>query len=272
MTLQDELSRAVEIAEEAAGLVASYVGSDRVDVRAKGVGDLVTAADTASEALVLRRLREAFPADGVVGEEGTAVAGSSGRTWYIDPLDGTLNFARGLPVWCVSLALYEGDRPLLGAVTDPLRRETFSAGSGLGSSCNGTPIACSRVAAPEASMVHVTVDLKDIGARAGLDDIVVISPRVLRTRNIGSAALALAYVAAGRFDAFLHRFAFAWDYGAGVLLVREAGGIVTDIVGGAYTPRTTSLCAASTAELHAAFLALLPAEGDGSASSPNRGG
>jgi myo-inositol-1(or 4)-monophosphatase len=255
--MQNELAASVDIATEAADLVLSYFGGDQVDVQAKGVGDVVTAADTASERLILRRLREVFPEDGVVGEEGTSIQGNSGRTWYVDPLDGTLNFARGLPIWCVSLALYEGSRPLLAVVRDPIRRETFSAGHGTGSFCNDRPIACSSVAAAAESVIHITVDLKDLGASAGLEDIVVIAPRVLRTRNIGSAALALAYVAAGRFDAMLHRFAYSWDYAAGVLLVREAGGIVTDMRGEAYTPETHDLCTAANESLHAAYLAML---------------
>jgi myo-inositol-1(or 4)-monophosphatase len=261
MTLQDELATTIEIATDAAALVLSYFGGERVEVRAKGVGDVVTAADTASESLILARLQRAFPHDGVVGEEGTSIRGNSGRRWYVDPLDGTLNFSRGLPIWCVSMALYDGNRPLLAVICDAIRRETFTAGMGLGSYCNGVPIASSAVTAASDSVVHITVDLKDLGESAGLDDLVRIAPRVLRTRNIGSAALALAYVAAGRFDAMLHRFAHSWDYGAGVLLVREAGGVVTDLRGEAYTPETRQLCAASSALLHAEFLSMFAEPG-----------
>lgn len=257
MTLEDELAATIDIATRAADLVLSYVGSDRVDVRAKGIGDVVTAADTAAESFILERLRTKFQGDGVVGEEGASIEGRSGRTWYVDPLDGTLNFSRNLPIWCVSLALYEGDRPLIAVIRDPLTGETFSAGRGIGSYCNDRRIRCSTVQAPSDSVVHITVDLKDLGVTAGLDDIVAIAPRVLRTRNIGSAALAMAYVAAGRFDAMLHRFAHSWDYGAGVLLVQEAGGIVTDMRGEAFTPRTPDVCATSNESLQREFLAML---------------
>jgi myo-inositol-1(or 4)-monophosphatase len=255
--IQHELAATIEIATEAAELVLSYAESGQLDVRAKGVGDVVTAADTASEALIMRRLGETFSDDGVVGEEGARVRGTSGRQWYVDPLDGTLNFSRNLPIWCVSMALYEGDRPLLAVIRDPVSRETFSAGRGIGSYRNGQPISCSDVETASDSVVHITVDLKDLGESAGLDDIVVIAPRVLRTRNIGSAALALAYVAAGRFDAMLHRFAYSWDYGAGVLLVEEAGGIVTDMQGRAYTPRTHDMCASANGSLHTEYLSML---------------
>lgn len=261
MVLQDGLATTVQIATEAAELVLSYFGTDRIDAQAKGIGDVVTAADTASESFILGRLREAFPGDGVVGEEGGEVRTKSGRTWYVDPLDGTLNFAHGVPIWCVSMALYEGDRPLLAVIRDPITRETFSAARGLGSYRAGERIWCSPVETAADSIVHITVDLKDIGEHAGLDDIAVVAPRVLRTRNIGSAALALAYIAAGRFDAMLHRFAHPWDYGAGVLLIQEAGGVVTDMRGEPYTPRTHDLCAAANRPLHSDYRSILTAGG-----------
>ena len=258
VTLADELATAVAFTTEASDLVHSYFGTDRMDVMAKGVGDVVTAADTAAETFLLDRIRETFPEDGVVGEEGARVDGRSGRTWHVDPLDGTLNFSRGLPIWCVSVALYDGDRPLLGVVSDPLTRETFSAGTGLGATCNGRAIHCSQRDAVAEAVVHITVDVKDLGGVEGLDDIVRLAPRALRTRNIGSAALGLAYVAAGRLDAMVHRFAHSWDYAAGVLLIQEAGGVVTDMKGNAYVPRAHDLCAAATPALHSAFLELLP--------------
>ena len=255
--MQDELAATIDIATEAAELVLSYVGGNDLDVQAKGVGDVVTAADTASESLIASRLKELFPDDGVVGEEGANVQSASGRTWYVDPLDGTVNFSRSLPLWCVSLALFEGDEPLLAVIRDPITRETFSARRGAGSFCNGARISTSRVESLPESIVHITVDLKDLGDSAGLDDIIALSPRVLRTRNIGSAALALAYVAAGRFDAMIHRFAHSWDYAAGVLLVQEAGGVVTDLRGARYTPRTPDVCAAANSTLATGIRTLL---------------
>jgi myo-inositol-1(or 4)-monophosphatase len=255
--VRDELAATIEIATEAAQLVLSYFGGDNVDAQAKGVGDVVTAADTASETLIVSRLKANFPEDGIVGEEGASVEGKSGRTWYVDPLDGTLNFSRSVPVWCVSLALFEGDEPLLAVICDPITRETFSAHRGLGSYCNGARVWSSRVENLADSVVQITVDLKDLGDTAGLDDIVTLSPRVLRTRNIGSAALALAYVAAGRFDAMVHRFAYSWDYAAGVLLIQEAGGVITNLRGEAFTPRTRDVCAAANQSLATGILTLL---------------
>lgn len=259
MTSRDELTPAVEIACEAGEVVKSYFGSDRLDAAEKGVRDVVTAADFASERLISRRLREAFPNDGIMGEEGANVESSNGRCWYIDPLDGTLNFSRGLPIWCVSLALYQRDQPLVAVIVDPLRDEAFTAATGQGARRNGEPITCSRVKVPSGAVVHLTVDFNDPTWREGLDDLKAVVPRVLRTRNIGAVALALAYLAAGRLDVVLHRFASSWDYAAGALLVHEAGGVVTDLSGSRYSPETRAICAAATPSLHEQILPLITA-------------
>jgi myo-inositol-1(or 4)-monophosphatase len=257
LNAHDELAATVQIAEEAGQLVLQYFASDEVDVQAKGVRDVVTAADLASEQLIKRRLRQVFPDDGMVGEEGTDVPGTSGRLWYVDPLDGTLNYSRGIPIWCVSLALYRRDEPLVGVIHDPVRRETFSAAAGLGAWCNGHRIETSGVEAWDQAVVHITVDFTEGSLRAGLEDIQVVAPAVLRTRNIGSAALSLAYVAAGRLDAVLHRHAHAWDYGAGVILVQEAGGRVTGLDGAPHTPACETMLAASTEALHGGLLGVI---------------
>ncbi len=259
MGVEQELAEAVGIAREAADLVRSYFSTDRVDTRAKGDRDVVTAADVASERLIRERLAERFPADGIVGEEGAATRPESVRRWYVDPLDGTLNYSRGLPVWCVSMALFEHGRPVLGVIVDPIRDETFSASSGNGAWLDGKRLHTSSVDRIEDAFVHMTVDFNDQSMVEGLQDLQVVAPRVLRTRNIGSAALALAYVACGRFDAMLHRYAHAWDYGAGVVLVREAAGMVTDMVGGDYTDQTFAVLATSSPALHGELLAMLQA-------------
>lgn len=244
-----EIERAAEIAREAGKLIVTYLQGDRMQARAKGEKDVVTAADTASESLITTRIRELFPHDGVVAEEGTEAHSSSGRRWYIDPVDGTLNFAHRVPIWCVSLSLFDGDGPLLGVIHDPIRDETFTALRGNGAYLNGHAIRTSGVVSPEDAFVHLTIDFNTESLWLGLQDIRSIAPRVLRTRNIGSAALALAYLACGRFDAMVHRYAHTWDYGAGVLLIEEAGGAVTQIDGDPYTAETTALVAGATAQL-----------------------
>jgi len=259
MDAEQELAAAVDIAREAADLVRSYFSTDRVDTRPKGDRDVVTAADLASERLILERLAERFPADGIVGEEGAATRPESGRRWYVDPLDGTLNFSRGLPVWCVSLALFDHGGPVLGVIVDPIRDETFSASTGNGAWLNGQRLCTSSVNRIGEAVAHMTVDFHEQSMLEGLRDIQVVAPMVLRTRNIGSAALALAYVACGRFDAMLHRYAHAWDYGAGVVLVLEAGGKVTDMVGSRYTEQTFALVATSSPPLHGELLTMLQA-------------
>ncbi|MGI8967566.1 MAG: inositol monophosphatase family protein [Chloroflexota bacterium] len=252
---QSELDVASSIAVEAGEVLRGYFGSDRMDVRAKGVGDVITAADLASERLVLGRLREGFPQDGVIGEEGSDIPSANGRLWAIDPLDATLNYSRGIPVWCVSLALFAVGEPVLGVIHDPLRGETFTAERGAGATCNGRPIRTSGITAAAEALVHATVDFHDHSRDAGIADLQAIAPHVLRTRNLGSAALGLAYIAAGRLDAMLHRYAHVWDYAAGVILIREAGGVVTSMQGDPYRVETESILAAASADVHASLLA-----------------
>lgn len=220
-----------------------------MQARAKGERDVVTAADTTSEALISSRIRELFPRDGIVAEEGSSAPCPSGRTWYVDPLDGTVNFAHRLPIWCVSLSLFENDRPVVGVIHDPVLDETFAAVRGRGAYLNGQPIATSGVSNLEDAFVHLTIDFNPDSLWAGLQDVRILAPLVLRTRNIGSAALALAYVACGRFDAMLHRAAHTWDYGAGVLLIEEAGGGVIGMDGSSYSSNTSSVVGAATDSL-----------------------
>lgn len=259
--LEADLEIATEIARETGNVLLSYFGSDRVAAQSKGERDIVTAADLASERLLVQRLSESFPGDGVVGEEGARLRAQSDRRWLIDPLDGTVNYAHGIPIWCVSIALFEGATPVLGVVHDPIRAETFHGAQGAGVRCNGTPISCGPVREAALAVVHMTIDFNERSQLEGLEDIQVIAPRVMRTRNIGSAALALAYVAAGRLDAMIHRFANAWDYGAGALLVQEAGGSVTGVDGEPYTDRTFAVAAAATTELRRELLSFLRGPG-----------
>lgn len=245
MDLRGELQVASALAEEAGSVAAKYFRSNTIGTREKGHRDVVTAGDLAAEGLLRERLTSAFPADGIVGEEGTAVQSTSGRQWYLDPIDGTLNFSRGLPIWCVSLCLFDDHGPLLGVIRDPLRGDTFRAARGCGADLNGESIATSAVTQLDQALVHITIDFHEDSMEAGLADVQALAPRTLRSRNIGSAALALAYVAAGFFDAMVHRYAHTWDYGAGVLLIREAGGYVTDMAGAPYTEATSSVIAAA---------------------------
>jgi myo-inositol-1(or 4)-monophosphatase len=172
-------------------------------------------------------------------------------------VDGTLNYSRELPIWCISVSLFRGQLPEVGVIHDPIRQETFEAAVGAGAKLNKATVRSSGCRDMSQALVHVTVDFRQDSLLQGLDDLKVLAPVVLRTRNIGSAALALAYVAVGRFDAMLHRFASPWDYGAGVALVQEAGGVVTDLAGKPYSYDTTALLASASEELHETLLELL---------------
>jgi len=228
------------------------------DVRRKGRIDLVTATDLAVEAALKSSLAAILPEAAFLAEETAAATVLSGLTWIIDPLDGTTNFAHGFPFACTSVALCDGGQPLLGCVCAPMLGQFFWAGRGLGAYCNGEPIAVSDVADPVDALVATGFPY---AIRENLDEIMgdlrVMLAETQGIRRPGSAALDLAYVAAGRFDAFYELALNPWDVAAGVLLVTEAGGTV-----GAYRPSAPYALGdfrilASNGHLHGAMLRLL---------------
>lgn len=257
--LRLELEVAETVAREAGALVGAFVGARDLGTHLKGDRDVVTAADKQSEALIVSRLERYFPDDGIVAEEGSAERSVSGRRWFVDPLDGTLNFSRSVPIWCISLSLFDGAWPIVGAVFDPLRDEMFTVAQGSGAYLNGRRLASSGIEDPSMAVLHLTVDIEASTMPLALESLNQLAPGLLRTRNIGSAALALAYVAAGRYDAMLHLQAHTWDYGAASLLAMEAGARVTDAAGNPYSAGTTAVLAAATPALHERLLARLPA-------------
>ncbi len=199
---------------------------DALNVVEKGRLDYASEVDGLAEEAIIRELRRANPEYAILGEEGGAQKGSRGPsryTWVIDPLDGTSNYLHGIPHWCVSIALCEGPEPLHGVVFDPLRNELFIASRGAGAQLNDKRI---RVA-----------DRKDLPPRerarldAHLDCLKLLMKDAEDVRRTGSAALDLAWVAAGRCDAYFEAGVQPWDIAAGVLLVREAGGRVCDFRG-----------------------------------------
>jgi myo-inositol-1(or 4)-monophosphatase len=157
----------------------------------------------------------------------------------------------------VSLARFDGDRPVLGVIHDPIRGETFTAAEDSTPSLNGRELNAAPVERVDQAFVHLTVDFHQGTLQEGLRDLTALAPRVLRTRNIGSAALALAYVATGRFDAMVHRFANPWDYAAGAAIILRRGGVITNLEGKPYTPETTAVLAASGPDVHAALLKIV---------------
>jgi myo-inositol-1(or 4)-monophosphatase len=206
--------------------------------------DLVTEADRASEELIVEKLKAAFPAHGVYGEEGTRSGLDSEFRWYVDPLDGTTNFAHGFPAFCVVLGLErrpaglaaDADGEMVaGVIYDPLRDEMFSAERGKGAWLNQRKISVSKTATLEESLTATGFPSKKRHESPNVHFYNEITLRSHGVRRAGSAALDLAYVAAGRLDGFWEFNLNPWDTSAGYLLVEEAGGRVTHFDGGRFT-------------------------------------
>jgi myo-inositol-1(or 4)-monophosphatase len=221
------------IAREAGALLMEYFRS-RVKIEYKGDVDLVTVADRKSEALILERIRAAFPTHDVMGEEGTRIETGSDYRWYVDPLDGTTNFAHGYPVFCVSLAVeYKGER-VAGVLYDPTRDELFAAEKGSGARLNALPIAVSKTDRLAESLVATGFPSHKRHKNPNIYFYHQITLRTHGVRRAGSAALDLANVACGRYDGFWEFNLNPWDTAAGVLIVQEAGGTVTNMSGGPF--------------------------------------
>ena len=262
--LQEALAFATDIAMRAGRiLLERYERVERVDH--KSAKDVVTEVDHLSEALIISAIRAAHPGDGIVAEEsgehaaaaGHAPTAGVGRAWVIDPLDGTINYANGIPFFCVSIALVEAGRPVVGVVHDPSRGETFAASDDGAATLNGRSIATS-----------VKAKLSDFVASMALSGPALIKrARAVRKeirvpRSMGSAALALAYVGNGRFDAFVQQGGLSsWDIAAAGLIAERGGATVTDLAGGPWfdvsrKPRSIGVLAAPAAH-HAALLRLI---------------
>jgi len=196
-----------------------------------GRSDLVTETDPAIERAVMAILRDAYPEHAVLGEETGGAIVEHGWSWVIDPIDGTRNFGAGIPLVAFNLALYGDGQPRLALTQDALHDEQFYAESGAGGTVNGRPLAVSRPARVADAVLAVDLGMDDTRGRALLGELHGLFPGVQALRIPGTVALGMAYVAAGRIDAYLHPSAFAWDFAPGVLLVREAGGLVSEIDG-----------------------------------------
>ncbi len=254
-----------EIAERAGRiLIERYERVERVDY--KSARDVVTEVDHLSEAMIIAAIRERFPRDGILAEESGAHhhvdadeitrSLAHGRTWIIDPLDGTVNYANGIPVFCVSVGLVVDGRPAAGAIHDPLRGETFWATADGPALLGDVPISASA----KESLVDCVVALA-LGGRAVATRSRAVRRSIRVSRNMGSSALALAYVANGRFDAFIQSGGMsAWDCAAAGLIAERAGAVVTDTAGGPWfevgkATRTFGVVAAPPAH-HAELLRL----------------
>jgi myo-inositol-1(or 4)-monophosphatase len=196
--------------------------------------DPVSDADREAERAIRELLEAERPEDGLLGEEGSRQAGGSGRRWVVDPLDGTVNFLYGIPQWCVSVALEDAEGALAGVVLDPVRDELFTAERGHGARLNGEPVRV-RDGGELARALVATGFSYEPERRAEQAEVALrVLPRVRDIRRAGSAALDLAWVAAGRLDGFYERGVKPWDWAAGRLLVEEAGGATRDLPGEPY--------------------------------------
>ncbi|HYL40961.1 MAG TPA: inositol monophosphatase family protein [Candidatus Binatus sp.] len=271
-----ELAFALEVAARAGELqMDRYERVERVDL--KSPKDVVTEVDHLSEALILEAIRATFPDDAILAEEtggtearaGHAPTSGVGRAWIVDPLDGTINYANGIPFFCVSIALVEAGSPVVGVIHDPTRSDTFAATAGGRATLNGrelTPSAKDRLS-------DLVVSMALSGRRHATRGRTV--RRAIRvSRSMGSAALALAYVANGRFDAMVQEGGLStWDIAAAGLIAETAGAVVTDLGGGPWFdvsrgPKTIGLLAASPRH-HAELLRLVA--GDGTATAMSSG-
>jgi myo-inositol-1(or 4)-monophosphatase len=260
-----DLSRA-----KRAAVKAAYKGSEVLvkkfghiqQVRKKGAIDLVTEADTESEAVIIKTLREVYPDHSFLAEESghSADAGSNRCQWIVDPLDGTTNFAHQLPLFCISIALAVEEKLRVGVVLNPIAGELFSAVKGQGAELNGYPIRASRITKLSESLL-VTGFPYDVASR--MDEIIRRFDGCIRAaqgvRRLGSAALDLCYVACGRFEAFWEQNLKPWDTAAGVLIATEAGATVTDFNHQPFDINGNEILASNT-HLHRQMVAVLALE------------
>lgn len=250
----------VEAAEAGAGVIraAHRARAQRgFGVDLKGPIDLVTAVDHAAETAIVDCLQRLQPSVPILAEERGVVGGSkTGCRFIVDPLDGTTNFAHGFPVFAVSIAYEESGEVVAGAVLDPVREELFTAEEGGGAHLNGSPIRVSETTEMQRALLATGFPYSREAMDRALDLFVRIMRRVRAVRRAGSAALDLCCVAAGRLDAFWEETLRAWDTAAGEVIVREAGGIVSDFEGGPFTNGGPNI-AVSNGPLHPILLEIL---------------
>lgn len=239
------------IARQSGDILQSFVGGD-LDVRHKSRTDLVTKADHASEQFLIETIRKAFPDHGINAEESGRLEGALDHQWFIDPLDGTLNYAHGVPLYAVSIAYAYQGQVELGVVYDPAHNELFCAERGQGAFLNDQPIHVSGFADLVDCML-VTGFPNDMWGTPddNTANFIHFSKLAQTVRRLGSAALDVVYVGAGRLDGFWEVEIFNWDIAAGCLIVEEAGGVVTNVYGEAdYLKEPISIAAGKIGRAH----------------------
>ncbi|MFT3781544.1 MAG: inositol monophosphatase family protein [Nibricoccus sp.] len=267
MQLEEILPEIRRIARNAGEIVMRHFAAPIPTTLKTSRIDIVTAADTETEAFIVRELLKLFPDHHIVGEEGGgqgAPAGTAKYHWFVDPIDGTVNFASKLPHFCTSIALATADRqPLLGVIYDPTRRELFTALQGRGAHLNGAPLHVTETAELIDAVITSGFPYdKHTNPDNNLKEWAAFLLKIRGERRLGSAALDLCYVAAGRLDGYWEKDLKTYDVMAGLVIVREAGGIVTDYRG-ASNPQhqDRGRYVASNGRIHQAMLQVLQSVG-----------
>jgi len=257
MDLETKYLRTAVRACRAAGRIQRTAFGAAHAIEHKGEIDLVTRIDRRSEAAILRVIGGAFPAHGILAEESDPRAGDAEHLWVVDPLDGTTNYSRGFPYFCVSVALARAGRVIVAAVYQPLLGELFTAIRGRGARLNGEPLQVSTQPALDQAFLATgfPYDIRR-SRRTNLDHFTRFATRCLAVRRAGAAALDLAYVAAGRFDGFWELKLRPWDIAAAALLVEEAGGVVSGLDGRPWTLPVRDIVA-SNGFVHREMLSVL---------------
>lgn len=228
----------INAVEAAAQVIKYFFNSKNLVINNKeGINNLVTEADHAAEKAILETIKEDFPGHYILSEEKGEIVMDSEFKWIIDPIDGTVNYAHGIPLCCVSIAVEKNGKVLLGAVYNPFLKEFFLAEKGEGSTLNGDQISVSSETNVEKACLVTGFPYTYVDSTNGpLQVFERFIRRGIAVRRLGSAAIDLCWVAAGRFDGFYEHSLHAWDSAAGFLIVEEAGGRITDHKGNYYSP------------------------------------
>ena len=244
ISLQTTLAFMQDIARSAGEIQLAHF-HDKHDIKYKGAIDIVTEVDGECEALIVGEIQKRFPNDDILAEEGSGARTKSGRRWIIDPLDGTVNYAHGFPFFCVSIALECDGELVAGVIFDPNRDEMFSAIRSGGATLNGERINASDTSEIRKAMLATgfAYNVQEEDKFDNLDHFAAFVKSARAVRRPGSAAIDLAWLAAGRIDGFWEMFLKPWDMAAGVLIIREAGGQVTAFDGSPYDLYGTEILA-----------------------------
>jgi myo-inositol-1(or 4)-monophosphatase len=233
------------VKDAAMNALAHFRDRKNLKIENKGLQDMVSQADRETEDIIISGLRKSFPMDGVLGEERGRQTGTSDFLWVIDPIDGTANFVRGIPFWCVSVGLLKGNDPVIGFIVNPVMDEFYSAAKGHGATLNGDRIRVSQTAAVKEARIGVGFSYRrPVATHVAAVD--ALLRHECEYNRLGSGALGLALTADGRLDGYWEAHINIWDVAAGLCIVGEAGGITSNFTSGAYIAQGNPILATNT--------------------------